>query len=388
MPLLLLIGRQAGNKREPFAIVSVFRRSNRPQGWNLNASLKGRSDRSRPSGRKGPVALWLAAPLLVASALNAGSGAWAQQGKPSPFALLEQTAAKTAAPGDFGSRQVKAQANGNKKPSVLLFGSSVLVGHVGQCFHETLEANGAVPNSLALCGAASRTFEEGRVYSCDFAKARGQQMRSYLGRRTPFGNAFRDGISYAGRAVALKANNGKLLVHDALDDLKPDLIGFILGDNESGYGRDRDLSSAQAREAYKTKLRAYIHANNLVDLIPEGQACFYVAPTWVSMVSPKYGKTNEEVTIVNEVIGEETGGRCQFISGTRLMAKGEVATSDGLHLNKRNACVFGTRIAQKLISANPQLAWQSPKPAAGETGTQQAASRSGGSKPLPAFLSP
>ncbi len=335
---------------------------------------------------------FIAVAYFALALCNGGLGTnkvWAQnQDKPSPFALLQKSAAKSAAPGDFASRMVKPKASDGKKPSVLLFGSSVLVGHVGQCFHETLEANGAVPNSLALCGAASRTFEEGRVYSCDFAKARGQQMRSYLGRRTLFGSAFSNDISFAGSAVALKANNGSLLIHDAIDQMRPDLIGFILGDNESGYGRDRDLSSPEAREAYKTKLRAYIHANNLVDLLPQSQACFYVAPTWVSKVSPKYGKTNEEVAIVNEVIGEETAGRCQFISGTRLMARGEVATSDGLHLNRRNACVFGTRIAQSLIRANPQLAWQPPKPLAAENDSQQAAIRAGASKPLPAFMTP
>lgn len=325
--------------------------------------------------------------VLFGWGLSAHQADAQSQDKPSPFAILQQTAAKTAVPGSFASRAVKPKASKGKKPSVLLFGSSVLVGHVGQCFHETLEANGAIPNSLALCGAASRTFEEGRVYSCDFAKARGQQMRNYLGRRTPFGNAFRNDISYAGSAVALKANNGSLLVHDAINDLKPDLIGFILGDNESGYGRDRNLSSTEAREAYKTKLRAYIHANNLVDLLPEGQACFYVAPTWVSKVSPRYGKTNEEVALVNEVIGEETRGRCQFISGTQLMARGEVATSDGLHLNRRNACVFGTRIAQSLIRANPQLGWQSSKPAEAES-SQQATGGAAASKPLPAFMTP
>lgn len=300
-----------------------------------------------------------------------------------------QTASKTAVPGSIASKSVKARGTQGRAPSVILFGSSVLVGHVGQCFHETLEANGATANSLALCGASSRTFEEGRPYACDFAKARGTGMRSYLGRKTPFRSAFRDDISFSGKAVPLKTNDGRLLIHDAIADLKPDLIGFILGDNESGYGRDRNLSSAAARDAYKTKLRAYIHANNLVDLIPEGQACFYVAPTWVSKFNPKYGKTNEEVALVNEVIQEETAGRCQFISGTKLMAKSEVATSDGLHLNRPNACVFGTRIAQSLIRANPQLGWQAPAaPSEGSGGVQTSAKRSQAPKPLPSFLSP
>lgn len=305
-----------------------------------------------------------------------------------------QTAAKTAVPGSIASKAVKASGTQGRAPSVILFGSSVLVGHVGQCFHETLEARGAVANSLALCGASSRTFEEGRVYACDFAKARGSQIRDYLGRRTPFGRAFSNDISYAGKAVPLKTNDGRLLIHDTIAELKPDLIGFILGDNESGYGKDRKLSSAAARDAYKTKLRAYIHANNLVDLIPEGQACFYVAPTWVSKFNPKYGKTNEEVALVNEVIQEETAGRCQFISGTKLMDKSEVATSDGLHLNRPNACVFGSRIAQSLMRANPQLSWRVPAAApAGSSGTSQAsaqtrAQRRAAPKPLPAFLTP
>lgn len=326
----------------------------------------------------------LAATLLLAPP----SPALSQGAKPSPFAILMQTAAKSAVPGSIASQAVKPQGQDGKPPSVILFGSSVLVGHVGQCFHETLEARGATANSLALCGASSRTFEEGRPYACDFAKARGSQMRSYLGSRTPFGPAFRDDISFSGKAVEMKANTGALLIHDAIASMKPDLIGFILGDNESGYGKDRNLSSQAAREDYKTKLRAYIHANDLVALIPEGQACFYVAPTWVSKFNPKYGKTNEEVALVNEVIQEETAGRCQFISGTKLMTQSEVATSDGLHLNRPNACVFGSRIAQSLIRANPQLGWRQPQQAPAATPTVQAKRATAAPKPLPAFLTP
>ena len=127
---------------------------------------------------------------------------------------------------------------------------------------------------------------------------------------------------------------------------------FYLGGNEAGYKTKRSLNTEAKRAKYRQKLGLYIHADTLLSKMATDVPCTWITGTWVSKVRPGYGKTNEEMIQVAKVLTEEAGSRCSMIHGTELMGKKEVKTTDGLHLDPKQSCTFGERVADRL---NEQL---------------------------------
>jgi lysophospholipase L1-like esterase len=241
-----------------------------------------------------------------------------------------------------------SSASSWQPPRILAVGSSMLIGRMNNCMADRLQSYGYEANVAGFCGLSTKGLSNGGKYPCPYAKFTGKSLVKEVKKALPYRKKIRNGAGYNHNGVALKTRKGKLLINHLIDKLKPDHVVFYLGGNEAGYKRKRSLKTAEQRAKYRKKLHAYIHADTLLGKVKSDVPCTWITGTWVSKVSKGYGKTNEEAVEVGKVLSEEAGERCHMILGTKMMAKNEVHTSDGLHLGPKTSCQFGERVADRL----------------------------------------
>ena len=248
--------------------------------------------------------------------------------------------------------QSEAQVNPTeqewKPPVFLAIGSSMFVGKMNNCLAERLEHYGYDANVAGFCGLNTRVLSRGSRYPCAAAKYTGEALVSEISKTLPYRKKPKNGVSLQHKGTKLVNRKGELLINHLITELKPDHLVFFLGGNEASYKPRRSLKTEAKREKYRKRLRSRIHADELLSKLDPSVPCTWVTGTWVSKVNPTYGKTNEEVVEVAKVMTEKAGDRCSMIYGTEVMGKKEVRTFDGLHLNRKEACEFGYRVADRL----------------------------------------
>ncbi len=255
----------------------------------------------------------------------------------------------------FSSVSLVAEANSEpewKPPRLLIMGSSMLIGKMNNCMAERLESYGYDANIAGFCGLSTKGLANGGRYPCPYAKFTGKPLVHEIGKSLRLNRKPKSGVAFNHKGVKLVTKSGKLLVNHLVKKLQPDHVVFYLGGNEAGYKTRRTLNTEAKRAEYRRKLHLYIHADTLLSKLKTDASCSWITGSWVSKVTSGYGKTNEEMVEVAKVLSEEAGGRCSMILGTEVMGKKEVRTSDGLHLDPEQSCLFGQRVADRL---NEQL---------------------------------
>ena len=224
----------------------------------------------------------------------------------------------------------------------------MLVGKMNNCMAERLESYGYEANIAGLCGLSTKGLAKGGRYPCPYAKFTGKALVNEIGKSLRLRRKPKNGVAFNHKGVKLVSKSGKLMVNHLINKLEPDHVVFYLGGNEAGYKTRRSLNTEAKRAEYRRKLHLYIHADTLLSKIEKDVPCTWITGTWVSKTTTGYGKTNEEMVEVAKVLGEEAGGRCSMIFGTEVMGKKEVRTSDGLHLDSKQSCIFGQRVADQM----------------------------------------
>ena len=235
-----------------------------------------------------------------------------------------------------------------ERPKILVMGSSMMNGRMNNCMAEKLESWGYEPNLVGLCGLSTKALANGWKYPCPWAKFTGPSVIAEAKKELRISKRLKSGENLKVEGMALKNRKGELFINHLLETLKPVHFGFFLGGNEAGYKKKRALKTEKQRATYRKKLHSYIHADTLLGAIKSEASCTWITGTWVSKVTSGYGKSNEEVVEVGNVLAAEAGDRCHIIRGTEVIGKKEVSTSDGMHLDRKSSCIFGERVANRL----------------------------------------